>query len=183
MVQPLPNLVNVRALVERRADVVGRCAVAKMDRLHSLLGSDQGNVDVALTFGKSEEGWPVVTGTIQGEVVMQCQRCLGLLPWPVHTEVALALVASEDEAQQIGDSYDPCRVSEGKLSIHELVEDELILAIPQIARHADGACQPGHTLIMDPVESLASQGSTTTPDESKRDRNPFDVLAGLKTKH
>lgn len=179
MTQPLPNLVNPRTLVERRADVVGRCAVAKMERLRSFLGDDQGDVDVTLAFGKSDEGWSVVTGFIQGEVWLQCQRCLALMPWKVNTGVALALVATEDEAQRIGESYDPRVVSEATLSVHDLVEDELILAMPLVARHPDGVCRSA----LDLPEPQDSHVTEATPDESTRPRNPFEVLAGLKKKH
>lgn len=179
MTQPLPNLVNSRALIERRADVTGRCAVAKMERLRSFLGNEQGDVEVTLAFGKSAEGRPVVTGSILGEVVLQCQRCLALMPWHVNAGVALALVESEDEAKQIGESYDPRIVLEGKLSVHELVEDELILAMPLVARHPDGLCRSAYEMTA-PPDSLVIEAA---PADPPRPRNPFEVLAGLKTKH
>jgi uncharacterized metal-binding protein YceD (DUF177 family) len=70
-------------------------------------------------------------------------------------------------------------VLEGKLSVHELVEDELILAMPLVARHPDGTCRPALDLTV-PRDSHVSEAA---PDDTVRPRHPFEVLAGLKKKH
>ena len=175
MLKPLPNLINVRALVERRAEVGGRCAVASLARLRSYLADDRGDIDVALSLGK-EDGQSVIVGSIKGEVTLQCQRCLEPFIWPINAAVALALVASEEEATIFSENseandesgaYEPRIVSEAPFSLHELVEDELILAMPIVARHPEGACE-----LRLPEDDMASAPVRV---------NPFDVLAEIKT--
>lgn len=174
MTKPLPNLINVRALVERRAEVGGRCTVASLARFRSYLADDHGDIDVALSLGK-EEGWSVIVGSIKGEVALQCQRCLEPFIWPINAAVALALVASEEEAatfsenseaSEVSGAYEPRIMTDAPFSLHELIEDELILAMPIVARHPEGACE-----LRLPEEEMAN-----TPVRI----NPFDVLAEIK---
>lgn len=177
MTKPLPNLINVRALVERRAEVGGCCTVAGFTRLRGYLADDRGDVDVALSLGK-EDGWSVIVGSIKGEVTLQCQRCLEPFTWPIHAAVALALVTSEEEAAtfsenseagELGGAYEPRIVTDAPFSLHELVEDELILAMPIVARHPEGTCE-----LRLPQEEMEKENTSVRG-------NPFEVLAVIKS--
>jgi len=81
--------------------------------------------------------------------------------------VRLALVESEMAAGSLPEEYDPLLCTADALSLFDLVEDELMLALPIVAAHARGECQSG------PVGEC--------PDQAPADRpNPFAVLSRLK---
>jgi uncharacterized protein len=74
-----------------------------------------------------------------------CQRCLGVFPLAVEQPVNLALVESPDQARDLPTEYDPLLLPFGdRIDLGELVSEELILALPVVARHADEAwCEAG----------------------------------------
>ena len=111
--------------------------------------------------------WPVhdkIMG-VQASVLLTCQRCLGPLRRVLESTSRLAFVASDEvpvPAEREAVACDPHR-----LDLAALVEDELLLALPLIARHAPGeAC----TL----PDAAAAQVVTDEPGATRR---PF---AGLK---
>jgi uncharacterized protein len=105
----------------------------------------------------------------QATLRLECQRCLQ----PVETELALDrwfhFVPGEDAAAQLdADSEDDVLALTRALDLRELVEDELLLALPLVPRHP--VC---------PAPLLAP--SDAEHDAAMPDRpNPFAALAALK---
>jgi len=104
----------------------------------------------------------------QAELALCCQRCLG----PVHETVAidkpLRFVANEAQAAALdAELEDDVLALERTLDLRELVEDELLLALPLVPRHAE--CP----------EPLPMPADDAEPDEKA---NPFAALAQLKTR-
>jgi uncharacterized protein len=83
----------------------------------------------------------------------------------------LALVSGVDEVRGLPERYDPLMVSEETIRPAELIEDELLLALPQIPVHRSDEC--GTNL---PRESGAEELL-----EQSSDANPFAVLADWKS--
>jgi uncharacterized protein len=76
---------------------------------------------------------------VEGKVGIVCQRCLGGMEWPMQVQVELELAASEAEVAMAEDDVD--RIVAGpEMSIAGLVEDEILLALPMVPRHAQ--CSP-----------------------------------------
>ncbi|MBQ0929655.1 DUF177 domain-containing protein [Ideonella sp. 4Y16] len=95
-----------------------------------------------------------------------CQRCLGPVEETVALDRALRFVADEHQAAALDAELEDDVLSlERALDLRELVEDELLLALPLVPRHAD--CPQPLPLAGD--------------DEPEEERpNPFAVLAALK---
>ncbi|MFZ2989514.1 YceD family protein, partial [Ideonella sp.] len=96
-----------------------------------------------------------------------CQRCLG----PVGTEMALdrwvRFVSDEESAAALdAESEDDVLALERWMDLRELIEDELLLALPLVPRHQ--VC-PAPL----PLPSDADVEESPAP-------NPFAVLAKLK---
>lgn len=85
--------------------------------------------------------------------------------------MALALVRGMDEARRLPERYDPLLVSESLIRPRDLIEDELLLALPQIPMHDPGVC----TVASQPP---SGQGA----DAQTRDVGPFAALAEWKSK-
>ncbi|UXZ05500.1 YceD family protein [Moraxella nasicaprae] len=108
---------------------------------------------------------------VDGEVQLACQRCLEPQADTVAGEYRLALLWSEDDVAKInGAEYvlvDEVLTGEGRrlLPIKDLLEDELILALPLSPRHDDCELYVDH--VGEEIEEEVSD-------------NPFAALAALK---
>lgn len=98
--------------------------------------------------------------------MVECQRCLQSMDVVLQTDSELAVVSSDEAAGSLPQSLDPVVVEHGTLSIADLVEDELILALPLAPMHQTGPC----------AEAAESGESEQRGDGE----NPFSVLKGLK---
>lgn len=67
---------------------------------------------------------------------LQCQRCLAPVDTVVAVERALCFVAGEQQAAALDiDSEDDVLALTASLDVRELMEDELLLAMPLVPRH------------------------------------------------
>lgn len=102
-------------------------------------------------------------------VVLECQRCLQPLQLPLHIARHIFFVAGEDVAAALdAGSDDDVLALTPSLDLHALVEDELLLALPLVPRHA--ACA-----LPLPV------GGAGLPAEEMAE-HPFAALAALKAR-
>ena len=168
-----PRILDVKLLCRDAAQVEGSFALATMPRLASGL---QGVPDTAVTWKALGSRRPVTGGEpenwlhlqAQALVPLQCQRCLGPMSLPVDADVRLAMVWSEEEIPSLPQRFEGLVVGEGLSDLYELVEEELLLAIPLAPRHPEGECALRQTVESDEVA-----------DDDERE-NPFAVLAKIK---
>lgn len=168
----LPHSLDPRKLSDQGGEIRGRIRVGDLPRLREFGESPDEPVDVALVFGRDEEGHRVIEGTIAARLTMRCQRCLEPVVYDVQADVLLGMVWGEDQMKALPERLDPYMVTEDRMPVADLVEEELLLAIPLVAMH--DKC---------PVR-LVEENATDDEDEGPRDdaENPFAVLARLKEK-
>lgn len=164
----LPVQIDPLRLARQGQSFAGRLSLEGMRRLAPSLVDSEGEVEVELEFGVDAEGIAFLHGRLQTSVHVVCQRCLETMDLPLRSEWYLGLISSEAEVERLPGHYEPLLVEEGPLHLSDIVEDELILLLPAIPRHAEGACQA--------QEYAAGKEDT---GEAARD-NPFAVLASLK---
>lgn len=112
---------------------------------------------------------------VQANLLLECQRCLGMLVLPVDRQTVFELVRREsdlgDDEIDEGDLGQPEKiVGSPKFDLCALIEDELILEVPYVPRHE--ACP--ETLDLD--AQAEEQAGREEP------LSPFAVLSQLKTK-
>jgi uncharacterized protein len=101
------------------------------------------------------------------DVVLQCQRCLLPMTLPVEVDRHFRFVADEDTAAVLDDEIeDEVLVLARSLNLRDLVEDEMLLALPLVPRH--DVCP----------ESVPMQFGDVEVVEEKA--NPFASLAILR---
>jgi uncharacterized protein len=113
-------------------------------RLRDVLATASGEVAYAVRGTRDARGRPSLQVSAEGTLQLRCQRCLEPLAHEVSTESLLVLAASQAEidAEPL-DAEAPDRVVAGKeMSLRDLVEDELILALPYAPRHE--GCEAAH---------------------------------------
>lgn len=69
-------------------------------------------------------------------VELLCQRCLEPFAQPLEERLELMLVEPGASNASIPDGYEPFELDDGRLLPARLIEDELIVAIPLVPKHA-----------------------------------------------
>jgi uncharacterized protein len=177
MSQRLPEFIEPYRLAETRRILTGEIPIARMKRLGPLLLNDDGEAHVNLVFDVDEIGQANVTGDVKASVTMQCQRCMERMVVEVNAKVSLAFVNTEKQAQDLPSYYEPLIV-EDETSLSDLVEDEIILALPVVPLH-----EPEQCIIQD--QHIGQAQSTVTDSDSgntEQRENPFAILEKLRTK-
>ena len=115
----------------------GGWPVADFPRLRDALQADTGSIRYELQGVPEEQGRPALQLRLEGALQLVCQRCLGALEFPFRIETSLLLAATQAEidAEPI-EAQGPERIVAGReMPVHDLIEDELLLAIPIAPRH------------------------------------------------
>lgn len=154
----LPVEIDPFRLAGQGARLQGTLPLAAMTRLmDSVLGPENGQVVVDLRFDTSENGVPSVTGQLQTIVQMRCQRCLE--PMDVKLDVAPAMqLRSADEPASQKEQQETLLV-QGPLRLRELVEDELLLALPMLPRHGMEQCSAAQYVAHSDASESAAQAN------------------------
>jgi uncharacterized protein len=116
----------------------GRMPLSGFARLKDQLASDTGEVEYAVEGVLDARGRPSLRLRVKGTLQLRCQRCLEAMPFEAHEEQLLVLAATQEEidADPV-DANAPDRVLGGKqMVLADLVEEQLILALPYAPRHA-----------------------------------------------
>jgi uncharacterized protein len=127
----------------------GEWPLADFPRLRDALRADSGVLAYEVQGVPEEQGSPALRLRLDGTLVLTCQRCLGTLEFPLHVGVSLLLAATQAEIDAEPLEADgPERIVAGKeMPVHDLIEDEVLLAIPIAPRHercaSQGAPAPG----------------------------------------
>ena len=171
--QALPKQCDPRKLAAQHELLLCVVPVTDLPRFASTLEDLQGEVSVHLQFSIDEEYRTLITGNLETTVTVQCQRCLGPMTIDLSAEVSVCVLMTDEQAQQLPSWLDPWLVPEESAELAELIEEELLLAMPIVATHDDPNCAGSLTY-----------GEDLTDDDAKgpKSDSPFDKLAALKGK-
>ncbi|MDX1656615.1 MAG: YceD family protein [Candidatus Competibacteraceae bacterium] len=164
----LPDRIDPWKLAASGGCLKGRLPLDGMPRLASLVEEVRRTARLELWGRRDEQGLSFLQGRVEAGVILRCQRCLGPMEALLEAEVNLAPVHSEAHAEALPRHYDPLLVGEQMISLGDLVEDELILALPVVPLHQD----PGD------CEANGYRPTADEPETVKGD-NPFAVLSTL----
>ena len=128
-----------------------------------------GEIDLDLHISRSADGVPLISGRVIARVVRNCQRCLDPVKQTLEIELRLG-VAAPGTKPDVPDGYEVCEAE--SLTLGNLLEDEVLLALPMIALHDDRQqCGP----LANRVEKSEHES------ESEPSRHPFAILENLKS--
>ena len=165
--KPLPKQGDPRKFAQQGIPLQGFIPVAALPRLVDVVQEATGDVQVDLVFGLNEEKKKVVTGHASADLTLVCQRCLEKVTVPVQSDISLAIVWDEEQAQALPEYLDPWIVGEGSADLFEMIEEEMLLSLPAVAYHEKPCVD----------RQLFTSGK---PVEVKKEKNPFQVLEQLK---
>ena len=88
-----------------------------------------------------ERGLAVAQLTLEGTATLECQRCMQPLEFALNSQVRVALWHSEAEAARVPEELEPVLAPGGRISIGELVTEELLVELPIVPLHeGDARC-------------------------------------------
>lgn len=168
-----PRRLDVRAFAKAGAELTGSWPLAGFARLcPALVAADDGAVAGAVRWTLRGEERAERAGArqawlhlqAQAELAMACQRCLAPTLEAIELERSFQFVADEASAAALdAEAEHDVLVLPRTLDLHALLEDELLLDLPLVPRHA--SCP----------QPLAEPA--TAPDPTSA---PFAVLARLR---
>jgi uncharacterized protein len=162
----IPQKIRISTAVSRREHYVGELQLDSLPRLAETLTERGDAVQVDL-LACQIAGHASLTGVIEGPLHLECRRCGKPYLLALRHELDLRLVASEEEEQRLLSDCDPYRVQGDELPLRELLEDELLLALPMLPRC--NSCENVANAVPGPVQT-----------EEPRRENPFAALKKLK---
>lgn len=136
----LPATVVASRAVTRQESYAGRLPLSKLSRLRPLLAEAEGELQAEIEISKGSDGAGWVKGRVTGELQLTCQRGLHPYAWPCNLSFSLRLVNSDSEEEQVLEHQDPYLVQDNTLPLLDLVEDEVLLALPMLPRCEDPSC-------------------------------------------
>ena len=133
----------VDSLVGTEAAVDFTIPLAELPRVsHELSATDgeaRGNVRFSRQLGQAVADLDVSAAP---EVV--CQRCMQPMRWPIQVKSRIALVSDYNAADRVPEGLEVFLVEADSISVRDLVDEEILLALPHVARHEEGSeCADG----------------------------------------
>jgi uncharacterized protein len=179
----MPKTVDLRRFARESQRVDGAFAIRRLVRLLEGLPEqplvrevsvaaeqDIGVVWYSLT-GQMQLGRkPQVVLKVQAQILLTCQRCMQPLTFTVNESVLFDVVRQESAINDTNDAepFDPDTpeelVAEPRFDIEQLIEDQLILAVPYVPKH----------------ESCGAASSPVEEEPETPRVSPFGLLAALK---
>ena len=154
-------------MVQARRTFAGKLPLASLRRLRGSLAESNGEVAYDLEFGKDDIGVAHLRVRADATLPLTCQRTLEAFGLPVHVDIKLGLIAREADEAALPSDYEALLTADGRVRLAEVIEDELILALPVVPLKpgAEDAPQAG-------IEGEEAQGGER--------ENPFATLKKMK---
>jgi len=136
----IPLRVKASQAALRHAAFTGSVPLAKLPRLSASLAETSGTLQVELQATRDGEGQDWLHGEIRGRLPLTCQRGLHAFDWDCDVALSLALVESESEEAKLLKETESYLVEDDELPLRDLVEEEVLLALPIVPRCDDLDC-------------------------------------------
>lgn len=131
----LPQKIEPISLAHKSANLKGTISLSELPRLTDLLYQNDGVVEVALSFGKDHKNYYYIKGHITAELSLKCQRCLEPVSYKINTDFNLSPIKDVKMAETLPEHYEPVLLNDKTLLLSEIIEEEIILNLPMVAKH------------------------------------------------
>lgn len=165
-----PDWLDPSKAAEGRRRYAGSMPFARMQRLAPLLASTAGEARFSADFEFDQQARVTIQIEVQAELLLQCQLSLEPYVESIQRSSTLGVIGDIAEEAVLPENYEPVLVQHGRLALLDLVEDELLLAMPQVPRNPrldaaqyqvsiseEQAAAAGKEPVRQPFASLAEQ--------------------------
>jgi uncharacterized protein len=169
---------NIDSFTQSHGSLTGQCQLIDLKRF---VAEAQGPIDDAVMryvaegslrvdAAAGEQVW--LSLNAEAALPMVCQRCLGPVNVPLQVSREFRFVATEEMAEiEDEEAEEDVLVSSRDFNLIELVEDELLMALPVVPKHV--VCPSNVQL-----QAVDPDFEQSLPEKP----NPFAVLKQLKSK-
>ena len=110
--------------------------LAELPRVSHELTSKDGEAKGHVRFSR-QQGQAVADLEVSAHPEVVCQRCMQPMRWPVKVKSRVALVSDYDSADRVPKEMEVFLVEADSVSVRDLVDEEVMLALPNVPRHAE----------------------------------------------
>lgn len=170
----MPKFIKPSQMADKSSCLTGKIALAEFVRLTALIGHQSDVLVIKVNFGYDEHGRCLMQGDLKTSFELTCQRCMESFTLKVSSGFKVVPVSDEVEGAALENETEYVLMQDGRVPLYELIEEELILNLPIIAKHDDShvGCIP-HKMQFG-ISSLA--------EVEEEEVHPFKVLEALKDK-
>jgi len=170
MSREYPDWISPERAAEGKRVFGGTVPLSRMKRLVPLLVSADGEATFVAAFRRDIDKRVIVDLQVEAALPLICQASLDVYDQRVKRHSELVVIEHDHEQDDLPDSYEPVISEHGRLAVVSLVEEELLLGLPQIPR------KPG----MDEVEySTGGKVPESANPQPKGKKNPFAALQNM----
>lgn len=134
MSAPWSKPLDVDRLSRGGAEIDFEVPLAELRRLNARMAGISGSVRGRARFGR-ESNTAVAELSLAGAATLQCQRCMQPMRLAIESTTHVALIATETDEVSAPEEFEPVLAPDGRISPGELVEEELLLALPIVPLH------------------------------------------------
>lgn len=146
--------------------------LAELPRVSHELTSRDGEARGHVGFSR-QLGHAVADLEVSAQPEVVCQRCMQPMRWPVKVKSRIALVSDYDAADRVPEGLEVFLVEADSVSVRDLVDEEILLALPNVPRHDEDSECAGR--------KVSLPGQEVEPDEpdDMQVQKPFAQLGEL----
>lgn len=180
MSREFPDFVDPWKAADGRRTFQGTMPIKRMQRLAPLLAPEnQGGNNQAVTrkdaaftarFSYDRQGLLTIRLDVEAELPLICQRSLVPYLEQIRRRSYLAVIEDVNAQDLVPENYEPVLVENRRMALLDIVEEELLLAVPQVPRNPD----------MEVIElSTGGEIEKSSVNEDEKTYQPFAGLADL----
>ncbi|HXF65603.1 MAG TPA: YceD family protein [Burkholderiales bacterium] len=168
---PAPAVIDSLEFARSGQTLRGSLPVPALQRLQDCLFDALGEVAFVVTGGHDARQRPTLTLEVSGLLHLRCQRCLGLLDYPLRITNRLLLASAAEAASGALDEDELEWIEASvELDVADLVEDEIILALPYAPRHEEGQCRAAAGAAVHDIRLTAFAALAALKDTKHKER-------------
>ncbi len=163
MSRDFPDWVQPEKAAAARREFAGTVPLKRLERLAGMI-ADPGEAEIAfeLSFAHDDQRQVRVVVRVKGRVPLTCQRSLKVFHHELDSQSVVGIVGNEQDAAALPDDYEPMMVTDGRVELITLIEEEMLLGLPLVP--------------VDPESSRLGDDDNSGADTYR----PFAELADMK---
>ena len=149
---PVDTLVGTETAVEFSIPL------AELPRVSHELTNKDGEAKGKVRFSR-QQGHAVADLDVSAQPEVVCQRCMQPMRWPVKVKSRVALVSDYDAADRVPEGFEVFLVEADSVSVRDLVDEEVMLALPHVPRHDEDSECAGRPMTLPGQEADAEDAA------------------------
>ena len=138
----LPKTLDPIKHAKLNAQFSGELLLNNLPRLQEICDQKNNLAEIELQFAQDKSKIYFIAGKIKAHLNLICQRCNEPMNYEIDISFLLSPVVSDERAAKLPEMYEPVFMQDELISVYEMIEDEILLALPMVSKHeSSGQCE------------------------------------------